>query len=130
MRWPLPHPLVLLCRGEDLRLPDEDVAEWPTAAALLVETGHRGHGQTLDHQGLGVGETGLLRDHAAHVAYVPAGREGRTITDGIRGKLSVNLNSHAQIHEYSYWLVRQYKGKPHEGVPDLHTETWFFRVMP
>lgn len=51
---PVPHPLVLLCSAEDLRLPNEDVAEGPTAAALLVETGDRSNGETLDHQGLGV----------------------------------------------------------------------------
>lgn len=68
----LPHPLVLLCGGEDLGLSDEDVAEGSAAAALLVEAGHRAHGQGLDGQRLGVREAGLLRHHAAHVAYVPA----------------------------------------------------------
>lgn len=50
----LPHPLVLLRRGEDLCLSEEDVAEGPTAAALLVEAGNRSYGEALDHQGLGV----------------------------------------------------------------------------
>lgn len=51
----LPHPLVLLCSGEDLCLTDEDVAEWSTAATLLIEAGDRTDGKGLDHQGLGVG---------------------------------------------------------------------------
>lgn len=55
-----PHPLILLCSSEDLRLADEDVAEWPTAAALLVEAGDGTHGEGFDHQGLGVGEIWLL----------------------------------------------------------------------
>lgn len=66
-----PHPLVLLCGGEDLGLSDEDVAEGPAAAALLVEARYGAHGQGLDGQRLGVREAGLLRHHAAHVAYVP-----------------------------------------------------------
>ena len=56
----LPHPLILLRRGEDLCLSDEDVTEGPAAATLLVEAGDRAHGEGLDHQGLGVGQTGLL----------------------------------------------------------------------
>lgn len=68
----LPHPLVLLCRAEDLGLADEDVAEGTTAAALLVEAGDGTHGEGLDHYGLGMGQTGLLGHHAAHITYVPA----------------------------------------------------------
>ncbi len=51
----LPHSLILLCSCEDLCLSDEDVAEGPTAATLLVEAGDRTHGEGFDHQGLGVG---------------------------------------------------------------------------
>lgn len=49
-----PHPLILLCSGEDLRLTDEDVTERPTATALLVEAGDWGHGEGLYDQRLGV----------------------------------------------------------------------------
>lgn len=66
-----PHLLVLLRGGEDLGLSDEDVAEGPAAAALLVEAGDGAHGQGLDGQRLGVREAGFLRHHAAHVANVP-----------------------------------------------------------
>lgn len=69
-----PHPLVLLRGGEDLGLSDKDVAEGPAAATLLVEAGHGAHGQSLDGQRLGVREAGLLRHHAAHVAYVPGSK--------------------------------------------------------
>lgn len=50
-----PHPLVLLCGGEDLCLADEDVAERTAAAALLIEAGDGTHGEGFDHQGLGMG---------------------------------------------------------------------------
>lgn len=71
-----PHPLVLLSCGEDLGLSDEDVAEGPTAAALLVETGYGTHGESLYLQGLGVGQPGLLGHHTAHIADVPARAQG------------------------------------------------------
>ena len=56
----VPHPLIVLRRAEDPGLSDEDVAEGPAATALLVEAGHGAHGQSLDHQGLGVRQIGPL----------------------------------------------------------------------
>lgn len=70
--WSTPHSLIVLRRGEDLCLSNEDVAKGPTAAALLVEAGHWAHRQGLDHQGLGVWQSGLLWHHATHITYVPA----------------------------------------------------------
>ena len=72
----VPHPLIVLRCAEDPGLSDKDVTEGPAAAALLVEAGHGAHCQGLDHQGLGVRQTGPLRHHATHVAYVPAPRGG------------------------------------------------------
>lgn len=56
----VPHPLIVLCRGEDLSLANEDVTKRSAATALLVKAGYRIHRDSFDYQRFGVGQCGLL----------------------------------------------------------------------
>lgn len=56
----VPHPLILLSCGEDLRLAEQDVAKRSTATPLFVEARYGIHCDSFDYQRFGVGQCGLL----------------------------------------------------------------------
>lgn len=99
----LPHPLVLLCCGEDFGLSEEYVTEGPAATALLVEARYWADGHCFDGKRLEVGDDGLLRHHAANITDVPEGERAQGeersaqvqsqfgITDAELNKLSMSF---------------------------------------